>query len=99
MGYRIVYGPMPKTRKLRNYRAPRLRIMAAAFLLLFVLVVRQAWPDGAEILREYLLPGERSVTEAAFGEMVTDLQNGQSVGEAVTAFCKEIVKHGANAPD
>lgn len=94
MGYRIVYGPMPKVPKVNNHKPLRLQAMTAMFALLFVLTVRQAWPEGTELLREFLLPGESNVTESAFSEMIVNLQEGQPLGDAFTAFCRQIVEDG-----
>lgn len=94
MGYRIVYGPMPKMPQERDYKPLRIQVLTAVFALLFVLTVRQAWPEGTALLREFLLPGEQNVTEAAFSEMIGDIREGESLGDALTAFCRQIVEHG-----
>lgn len=94
MGYRVVYGPMPKMAKKQERKPLRLQMLTATFLLLFAWTVRQAWPEGREVLRQYLLPGEPTVTEEAFRNMLEDLRQGEPVLDAVSAFCAEIVEHG-----
>ena len=87
MGYRIVYGKDPVCRT-----APgkgRLRMMTAAAMLVFVLLVRCAWPQGRDTLRKVLLPEEQMVT--AFEEMVDCVHSGEEIGEAVVAFCRTVV--------
>ena len=86
MGYKIVYGrdPMPK-----NRGTARVRGLTAAFMLIFVILVRCAWPRGTDLLRRALEPGENTVT--AFSEMVSSINGGEAVGEAVTAFCRRMV--------
>ena len=42
-------------------------------------------------LHEYLIPGDPDVTSAAFSQLVSDMQSGESFGDAVTAFCREII--------
>lgn len=91
LSYRIVYGPVPKMKRGGQGRRLRIQLMAAVFFLIFVLGVRLVWPEGSELLQSYLLPGEKGVTEAAFSVMITDLQAGEPLGEAVTAFCRQVI--------
>lgn len=95
MGYRIVYGEPIESAFRRTCSNGRLRTMIAALFLLFSLVVRLTWQDGAEIMREYLLPGDLTVTELAFSEMISDLQNGDPVADAVTVFCRTILNEAS----
>ena len=90
MGYRIVYGRDPVCRP--TVGTGRLRAMTAAAMLVFVALVRCAWPEGREILQEFLIPKEGMVT--AFSNMVDQVDNGQGFSEAVTAFCRTVVEHG-----
>lgn len=94
MGYRVVYGQMPRVEKRRSGRPLRLQALTAVFLLVFTLTVRQAWPEGQKVLRQFLIPGEPTVTEEAFRDMLEDIQQGESIGDAVTAFCTQIVEYG-----
>ena len=93
MSYRIVYGPEIPAPELNRGGAFRIQMWTAVFLLVFALLVRQMWPEGTRILRNYLLPGDLTVTEAALSDMVAGLQVGQPAGEALTAFCRQII-HG-----
>ena len=87
MGYRIVYGPeLPRRRK------GHLRLWTAVFLLAFVTTVRLTWPVGTAHLQKVLKPAEQTVQ--AFSQMVEEVENGQGMGEAVTAFCRTVVAHG-----
>lgn len=95
MAYRIVYGPEIKAPRRFENRQLRRQILTAAFALLFVLLVRQLWPEGMTVLRELLLPGEPAITEQAFSDMIGNLHDGSPVGEAVTAFCRQIIENGA----
>lgn len=94
MGYRIEYGPMPKIMKQPKRGMLRLNTMTAVCLLLFILTVKHIWPEGTDILRSYLLPGEPTVTEQAANALISDLRNGESFGNAVTVFCREILENG-----
>ena len=90
MGYRIVYGREPA--QVRRRRKSYLRIWTAVFALVFVTAVHFLWPEGEETLRRILIPQEQTV--AAFSGMVEEIENGQDVGAAVTAFCRRVVADG-----
>lgn len=90
MGYRIDYQPM------KNVRNPEKRTagipgMTALFLLLFVFIVFSFWPQGAELLREILIPGEADVTVAALETFARELQCGESLSCAFDSFCRHIL--------
>ena len=91
MAYRVVYGPMPKAAP-KGRSLPRVRVLTAAWLLVFSLGVRQLWPEGREVLRQLLLPGEQTAAQTAFDGMLEELRAGETLGEAVTAFCRQIVQ-------
>lgn len=91
MGYRIVYGgPEPKSR-IRTSTTARLRTLLAAVFLFFCLTVRLLWPEGTTQLRSTFLPGDLSVTEEAFSELVADLRDGHTLGDTLTVFCRKII--------
>ena len=85
---------MPDVPKAGKKGSMRLQVLTALFLLLFVLTVRQAWPQGRELLRRCLIPREPTATEEMFQGMVSDIRAGEPLGQAVTAFCKELVEYG-----
>lgn len=90
MGYRIdynggtvvkkpIYAPKVGKKKIVLLSAA---VLTAAFLL---------WPMGRRCVRDLLLPGDEDVTAAALSELVNDLSAGEPVGEAVEAFCRDII--------
>lgn len=96
MGYRIVYeGPDGNSPKKDR---GRLAGYTAGFLLLFFLLTQIFWPAGADKMRKILLPWDPDVTAEAFSCLVTDLNQGEDLSEAVTAFCREIILN-AEYPD
>lgn len=92
MAYRIDYGPAVPKKVASGGRQLRWQTMTAAFLLLFVLLVKQTWPEGTDKLRACLIPGGEG-TQLAFQEFVTELHEGESVGEALTAFCRQVIEN------
>lgn len=93
MGYRIVYGEDPFVQI--PHQKGRLRLMTAGFALAFVVLVRCCWPQGADLLRRTLLPEEYG----AFQQMTADIQAGEPIADAVTAFCRSIVEDAVGQTD
>ena len=91
MAYKIQYTPEDNARypKLKKSK-PILwkRWLFAAGILAGILWIRQKG------IPDFLIPGDPVVTTAAAKNMISNLQQGTSVNEAVTVFCKEIL-HGA----
>lgn len=52
---------------------------------------------GISKIKEWILPGNAQVTEAALDNLVADLKEGEKLEDAITAFCQEILDH-ANIP-
>ncbi|MBQ7340855.1 MAG: hypothetical protein IJW41_01635 [Oscillospiraceae bacterium] len=40
---------------------------------------------------KWLLPGDPDKTQAALATLTEDIRAGESLGQAITAFCQEIV--------
>ena len=94
MGYKIVYGSPPEEGERSVSRWGRIRLLTAVFLLILILGARLFWPEGTELLRQVLLPEEAGVTQTAFSQMVTQLQQGEPFGQAVAGFCQYVVEYG-----
>ena len=91
MSYRIEYGTTIVPQQTQNKEPIRLRVMTAAFLLLFTLCVRQFFPSGTEKLRSCLLPERLTSTQQALDYLMGDLRHGEPLGQALTAFCASII--------
>lgn len=88
MSYKIVYGeafPAPQRRS-----PDRLQALTAACILIFALLVKANFPEGIDVLRQYLLPGELSQTQLALDDFMGQLQDGEPVGQAFAAFCHQL---------
>lgn len=93
MSYKIVYGPEMKQEKKLRSSVMGLRTKIAAFLLLFAVTVRLAWPEGTAVLREILIPTDLTAAEQAFQSMMEDLRRGENLGDAITVFCRQIIEN------
>lgn len=92
MGYRITYenGHIhKKTVRSSQFRWKRWGAGAAVAALAVTLLI----PRGRLWVREVILPGDAEVTAAALEGMVSDLREGEPMGEALETFCREII-HG-----
>ena len=97
MGYRIDYGQLSERKYPQASRSRRLAGLISAALGVFLLLTGLFWPQGRELLKEFLIPGDSTVTAAAFSQLLTDLRTGMDSGDAVAAFCREILENGQAA--
>lgn len=92
MGYRIEYRSHGKVHFHKRIGKPIPKwcvVTACGCLVLAALVI--CWQN--EQLRNLLLPGDTEVTAKALQELVNDLRNGAEFGDAVTAFCIEVIEN------
>ncbi len=85
MAYKIIYPTVGN----RNYpvRKPMPAWALPGALLSVIFLVITIYNGSAN----WLLPGDPAVTEAALREMIENLSQGEAFGDAVSAFCKEII--------
>lgn len=93
MGYRIQYNPeQNKKYPIRLASAVRQRWLVGTAIIAVLLLGLAGLNDG-KALKAWLLPGDPQVTEAALATMVEDIRAGEALGDAVTAFCLEIMEN------
>ena len=98
MGYQIRYDAGKAVKTGLKERKPAAVGMVAAGLVAVCLLVRLFWPAGMDKLRQMVIPGDPEVTGRAAEQMVSQLHEGVPVGDAVQAFCREIMDE-AGYPD
>ncbi len=93
MSYEIEYDmqDLPKTVG-KPRKASPWAILAVVLCLLLALGIKTL---SLPWVQEVLLPGDPAVTAAALENMAQNLKNGDSLLEAVTAFCQEIVRNAS----
>lgn len=94
MGYRIDYRPVKKVRGVEK-RTFRLAAFAGIFLMVFVIFACCFWPEGTAVLRDWILPGDPTVTAAAMEELTDSLRMGERVADALRSFCVQILEGAA----
>lgn len=88
MGYRVDYEP---AKKRGGFLLPLAAVLAAA-----VLLVGLCWPEGAEVLRDALVPGDPAVTAAALEEFAGEVHAGVPVGEALERMLAGLLEEADN---
>lgn len=91
MAYRIDYGFAGNQRKPlhRKLYTPVIKTALVVLVLLAGAVAIKV--IGLTWVQDVLLPGDPAVTAAALQNMTDGLRSGDSLLDAVTAFCREIV--------
>lgn len=93
MSYRIEYDG--EVKKYSRNRVSHLGRYTLVVFLTFLLFVNSCWPAGREALNQILFPGDSNTVEAALVTLADSLQAGNGPIDAVEAFCREILDHGA----
>ena len=93
MSYSVAYNPelrerYPEIESKQRKLPVKPIVLAAAVVVAFYII-------AASGLLRYCIPGEPGVTAAAFSEMVTEIEEGESVRDAFIDFCKEIIYGGS----
>ena len=91
MSYRIQYDtkkhPWQKRLKRQRY------VLPVGIICISLLTLGYFGMDKLQ----FLLPGDPSVTAAALDNMTNSLQEGETLQEAITAFCREILDNAQKA--
>ena len=93
MGYRVYYSPEDNKKYPTRNKQGNARYLGH-FVVVLAVVLTLTVPQVRSNLREWLIPGDEAVISKAFSQMVENVREGEAIGEAVTAFCQEILDHG-----
>ena len=91
MPYRIDYSAGCSRKKPLRPGLPKPTIKAALIVLVPLAGALTVKIVGLSWVQEVLLPGDPAVTAAALENMTDGLRSGDSLLDAVTAFCREII--------
>lgn len=67
-----------------NKKRKHIGLFAVLIFLILIVTITLA-------TKGYLIPGDASVTKTAVKTFQQEMENGDNIGKAFTAFCKEIV--------
>lgn len=91
MGYRVDYLPIKKIRG-REKRTSRVAALTGICFVLFCILVSSVWPQGADVLRGIVFPGNAAVTVAALDDFALELKSGEEWSSALEAFCRRVME-------
>ncbi len=91
MAYQISYGQTMEKTPITEKRILRLSKKQRTIIITAVLSAGLAVLSQRKSFQDALLPGNSQVTREAISGMISDLQAGELLGDAVRAFCQEIV--------
>ena len=69
-------------------------MLAVLVGVLFLGGAYRLWPEGAQVMDALRHYEGWTLAADALETMARELQNGTSLGDAVTAFCREVVSQG-----
>lgn len=90
MGYRIDYQQISAIRHGYISRT-RAGILTGFFFLVFLFLVTSYWPQGRDLLRQLLIPGDPDVTIAALETFAQELQEGTTFSDAAKTFYQSLL--------
>lgn len=93
MGYRIQYNPEENKKYPSKLTSDVRQRWLIGIAIAVMLTLGLAGLNKGQTLKTWLLPGDPEVTEAALSSMVENIRSGESVEDAVTAFCLEIMEN------
>ena len=94
MSYRITYdSESPK--KQENTLLFRL-LLTVTFFLCFIWSVNQFWPEGRDLLKLLLIPGDPDTTLEAAEVFAQELADGQTLAGAFRRFSAAVIRHGTS---
>lgn len=91
MGYKIQYDHIGNTKKVITDCKRKVLSVLRVMLGMFVILSLGLLIHYRDMVLEFLLPGNYVTTTSALKGLISDLRSGNSVGDAITAFCKEIL--------
>ena len=92
MAYRISYDAEKQSKK--TLSPFRCLVLTACFFACFLWLVSSFWPEGQELLRQLLIPGDPDITLEAAEVIAQELGSGFSMTDAARNFCLAVLEHG-----
>ena len=87
MSYKISYGETPQTAVHFPFRLP----VVAGLVLILAILARIFYPDATKKLTDALFPLTSESSQEALEVFAENIKEGESFGDAMTAFCLEIL--------
>lgn len=89
MHYRIDYGATtPKSRK--KLACLRLPVLIVLCFFLFLVLVKQIWPEGSAVIGDIILRVRSSFAAKSLEQFADNFREGESVFSAFSFFCQSL---------
>lgn len=93
MSYRIFYENEKIVKSIREKKNSAPNYLRNVTIVIWALVAGLIlWRNKAVVL-DCLIPGDNTVTVAAFAELIENVKGGTGMSDSVAVFCKEILDH------
>lgn len=94
MGYRIEYGPSECKSSNQAVCSGRILLLGVVIFGLFSMSVRLWWPEGWQVMRCMIFPGDLEAAGEAAEAFAQSVRDGMSLQEAIINFCEHVVSVG-----
>lgn len=94
MSYKISYG---STKENKGFSFRLRKPILAAVAVLIAIGIRIVYPNETKQITQALFPLTGASSQAALEVFSESIRAGESLGDAVTAFCQEIINEADNS--
>lgn len=94
MAYDIHYGgSIIRREQKKEHKTNNMKPHKKAFVII-VIMIALIFVLQIPAVQDFLIPGNKAVTKAAYYEMMDNLKSGYGFQKSVEAFCREIIDNG-----
>ena len=93
MSYSIQYTQEKTKASVKKRKTGKKKWPIAVLVLALAIVARVVWPNIGAYAEKLLLLGADEQNEAAVTAFFQDVRSGDDFGDALTTFCREILKN------
>ena len=94
MSYQVFYGNTKYDIAENKGAGIRLLLLSGSFFLIFGMLTVRFWPQGREVLLRLMEAGKNTSVPDSLEALAREIHMGIPVGEAVTAFCRDVMIRG-----
>ena len=95
LGYKIQYSMDAVSRQYLPRLSQGKRLFFRILLSVALIVLLGVTVHYREHIYNWILPGDAQYTVVALKELLSNLHSGESAGEAIAAFCTEILENAS----
>ena len=92
LNYHIIYEA--EKRKKGKGSGLRRLFLTTGFFLCFLWLVGTFWPDGQDLMKQLLIPGDPDITLEAAEVFAQEVGSGFAMADAARNFCLAVLNHG-----